>query len=336
MKRILFLAGIIGMTMNLTFAQQVRYKVKKDDPMDFKNFMLHLDPIMMDCYLTNITLGVAARADYMVNKVFDISGQIRKPYFDFNEVGLRDDAESTTSNGVYGKNGIKPMSFMEGTLQLHFLDKIKETNHRIVFFKSTSTSGNYQTVTTKFVDIPGHVRKIKSLRGGAIWMNTAVDFNGTFGTDNEYKFTNKSTDVDTFGLSGGTMMRSMIVYAGLSGQTIANFKVLTDKYGMKYVTPWNSFYADFMFAPVLNFADVISNKTNAEYNVENIQIKRTGWRVGYIIRNTKGTSWSMALNFGARPGIVGEKGITTSRAFFDMNLGISMPYNLSLKSKKKD
>jgi hypothetical protein len=336
MKRILFLSGIFCMSLNLTLAQQVRYKVKIDDPMDFKNFMLHIDPIMADCYLTNITFGVAARADYMVNKVFDLSAQIRKPYFDLNEVALRDDAENTSSNGVYGKNGIKPMSFMEGTFQLHFLDKIKATNHRIVFFKSTSTSGNYQTTTTKYVDIPGHVRKVKSLRGGAIWMNTSVDFSNSFGVENEYKFTNKNNNADTFGFAGGTMMRSVIVYAGLSGQSIANFKVLTDKYGMKYATPWTSLYADFMFAPVLNFADVISNKTNAEYNVENIQIKRTGWRVGYVIRNHKGTSWSMAFNFGARPGIVGEKGITTSRAFFDMNLGISLPYNLSLKSKKKD
>lgn len=334
MKRILFLAGIFYLTLNLSYAQQVRYKVKKDDPMDFKNFMFHLDPIMVDAYLTNITFGVAARADYMVNKIFDLSAQIRKPYFDMNENSMRDDAVNTNSEGVYGKNGIKPMSFMEGTFQLHFIDKIKSTNHRIVFFKSTSTSGNYQTTTTKFVDIPGHVRKIKSLRGGAMWMNTSVDFKNTFGADNEYKFTNNK-NVDTFGLTGGTMMRSVIVYAGLSGQSIANFKVLTDKYGMKYATPWNSFYADFMFAPVLNFADVIANKTNAEYKVENVNIKRTGWRVGYVMRNTKGTSWSMAFNLGARPGIVGEKGITTSRAFIDMNFGISLPYNLSLKKFKK-
>ena len=166
-------------------------------------------------------------------------------------------------------------------------------------------------------------------------MNTSVDFNGSFSTENEFKFTN-TDNKDTFGLSGGTMMRSMIFYGGLSGQSIANFKVLTDKYGMKYVTPWTSFYADFMFAPVLNFADVIANKTNAEYKVENTNIKRTGWRIGYVLRNTKGTSWSVAFNLGARPGMVGEGGFLSSRAFFDMNLGISMPYNLSFKSKKQE
>jgi hypothetical protein len=199
---------------------------------------------------------------------------------------------------------------------------------QLIFYKSTSTSGNYQTVTTKFVDVPGHVRKIKSLRGGAMWMNSAVNFRNTFVEEMDYKFTN-SNNQDSFGFKGGTMMRSVTLYAGLSAQSIANFKVLTDKYRMKYITLWTSFYADFMFAPVINFADVITNKTNAEYKVENINIKRTGWRVGYVLRNTKGTSWSMVFNFDARPGFVGEKELQRVVLFFDINLGVSMSYNLS-------
>lgn len=330
MKRFLTFMLLSALSAYVVDAQTVRYKVKKDDPKDFKNFMLHLDPLMMDCYFTNLSAGVAVRADYMLGKVLDVSAQYRKPYFDMNYNSLKDETV-----GFYGKNGIKQMSYMEATAQLHFLDKIKPTNHRVVFYKSTSTSGNYQTTTTKFVDIPGHVRKIKSLRGGAIWHNTSVDFDGLFGTEGEWSGKMEGDTTTVYFSQGGTMMRSMVFYGGLSGQTIANFKVLTDKYGMKYITPWNSFYVDVMFAPVLNFADVISSANNATYTVENAKINRIGWRVGYVIRNHKGPGMTMALNFGSRPGIVGEGGIMSPRLFFDMNVGVGIPNNLSLKALKK-
>lgn len=332
MKRIFALIAISAFCMQLSQAQEVRYKVKKDDPMDFKNFMLHLDPMMVDCYLTNITAGVAGRADYMVGKIFDISAQIRRPYWDMNEFFLSDN-KSDGDDGYFSKN-IKPTSYLEGTFQLHILDRVKPTNHRIVFYKSTSQSGNYQVTTTRFVDIPGSARKIMSLRGGAVWHNTAVDFDGAFNKENDFSIDTGSTMYLT---SGGTMLRSMVVYGGLSTQTIANFKVLTDKYGMKYATPWNTFYVDFMFAPVLSLADVMNNKTlGPEFKVTNSNMKRTGWRLGYVMRNHKGTSMSVAYNMGVRPGIVGDGSFLAQRVFLDMNIGVSIPYKAQLiKPKKK-
>lgn len=331
MKRFLtfMLLGIIS--FYVAEAQTVRYKVKKDDPKDFKNFMLSIDPLMMDCYFTNITAGVAVRADYMLGKVLDVSAQYRKPYFDMNKMMIDQDAATS----YVGKNGINPMSYLEATAQLHFIDKIKPTNHRVVFYKSTSTSGNYQTTTTKFVDIPGHVRKIKSLRGGVIWHNTSVDFDGIFGEEGEWFGKTEGDTTTVYFGEGGTMMRSMVFYAGLSGQTIANFKVLTDKYGMKYITPWNNFYVDVMFAPVLNFADVIASANNAVYSVENVSINRIGWRLGYVVKNHKGPGLSMAMNLGARPGINGAGGIMSPRLFFDVNMGVGIPNNFSFKAKKK-
>lgn len=335
MKRILPALMIVFSFVLNAQAQQVRYKVKKDDPSDFKNLMIHLDPMMIDCYFTDITFGVSARADYMLSKILDVHAQWRKPYWDMNEWSLNDDYNSNSNTGFYRDGGVKTMSWMEGNIQLHFLDRIKSTNHRVVFYKSTSTSGNYQTVTTKFVDLPGHVRKIKSLRGGAYWHNTSVDFGNVFSKEGEWKATPSNGGAAVDVTQGGTMMRSVVVYGGLSGQSIANFKVLTDKYGMKYITPWNTFYVDFMFAPVLNFADVISKADNTTYKIDNANIKRTGWRVGYTMRNHKATNLSFNMSFGVRPGLVGEGGITASRVFFDMNAGVSLPYRASLKPKAK-
>jgi hypothetical protein len=97
--------------------------------------------MMIDCHITNITFGEAARADYAVNKVSDLSAQIRKPYFDMNKFKMRDDATNAYSDGVYGKNGIKTVRFMEGTFQLHFSDKLKSTSHHVIF---TAYTQKYQ------------------------------------------------------------------------------------------------------------------------------------------------------------------------------------------------
>lgn len=344
MKRLRTLLLLCTVCISATVAQEVRYKIKKDNPEDVKNFVVHFDPWFADAYFTDVAMGFSARADWLLNKVIDAGVEWRRPYFDMNWLEVDNYKLSGAAGGkemkevaFMPKDGFSQYTYFEPSFRLHLSDKIKESNHRLLLSQSSYASGNNSNANTEFINVPGKSRKIFSLQGAACWMNVPVLYEGLFNHDAADFLFEPQDGNATFPAAagfGGTMMRTITLIGGLSFQRVDNLKILTDRYGVKYSTAWTNFYVDVMYAPVVDFASVI-DEHGVEYKVSNQKVDRLGWRLGYNFKNTKGTALSMKLNVGNRPGFTGNNPYFGSRFFMDFNFGVSLASKIKLLPDKK-
>lgn len=344
MKRFAYLILLFIGTYSAAMAQEVRYKIKRDNPEDVKNLIIHLDPWFADVYFTNLAMGFSARADWLINKVVDVSVEWRRPYFDMNwleastykladEVGGADMKDMA----YMPQNGFSQYTYLEPTIRLHLSDKIKETNHHLVLSKSSYSSGNNNYSNTQFINVPGKSRKIVSFEGAACWLDVPVLYKGLFNSNpSDFQLVHKETGIvlpatEDF---GGTMMRTLTFIGGFSFQRLDNLKALTDKYGVKYSTAWTNFYFDVLYAPVVNFDHVVDDQ-GLKYEVTNQKVNRLGWRLGYALKNTKGTALSMKFNVGNRPGFEGDNPYFGSRFYMDFNFGVSIANKVKRSTEEK-
>ncbi len=328
---LLIAAGYAG------FSQQLSYKILKDEPDKIKNFTLHIDPFYADAWSTNTTLGFGLRADAMIAKRLSANVFFRKAYLDMN---ARSHADGSL---VQPKKGFSKLTYFEPAVSFHLIDKVKKKSVKVILSSSTSYSGNYKTTTSKYIMVPGSVRKIRGVRGGLFFVNTAIDMDqgeaiGTW----EAKNGNETVKFGTYGdrvhgsaiYNGYTQMRQATVFGGITLKSITNLQTEVEGYS-KTRGNYNfyDFYFDMMFAPVISYQDV-KMADGTVFNVSNNSNKRTGWRTGMLWKNSSKAFLSYGFEFGQRPGYAGsDKGILNSRSFLNLFMGISIPHNLKfLKS----
>ena len=329
----LFTALILSFTY-VSFSQQLSYKILKDEPDKVKNFTLHLDPFYTDAWSTNTTLGFGIRADAMFLKRFSANFTFRKAYLDMN---ARSHADGSLPQP---KNGFSKMTYLEPSLAFHLIDKIKKRNVKVVLSSSTSYSGNYQTTHTKYIMVPGSVRKIRGVRGGLFFLNSALDLDqgdaiktwtATNG-DEKVSFGDFGTRVHGSAVYNGySQMRQLAIFGGLTFKSITNLQTEVEGYSKTRGNyNFSEFYIDYMFAPVVSYQDVkFADGTN--FKLSNSTTKRTGWRAGLLWKNASKTFLSYGFEFGQRPGYAGnDKGFLNSRSFLNLVMGISIPYNLKI------
>ncbi len=332
---------IIVMTLMLVIpawsqdGESVKYNIKWDDPKDFNNLLVSIDPVFIDMSGWNITMGASARVDYMMNSVLDFSVEYQRGvYFDMAKFDL----DSPGFGGInVSPNSIAPFSNLQLSGRLHFVDKVTDSYHNLILSQSSYTSGNYTYTSSKSITAPGKRRKIKALEGGIYYLRTPFSLDGLIGEvePGHFNFENKTDGTVVNSANGGTMMTVPTIFGGISWQSISNLKVLTDRYGVKHSSDWTNVYVDILFAPVVNFSDV--SGTAAEYKVTAGEsttgqdvIANLGWRVGMALRKSKGTTLSYALNMGSRPGYKGEGGFINAKAFMEFSFGITFAQKAKL------
>lgn len=330
MKKVI--TALLLMTSSLAFSQKLRYEILKDEPDKIKNATFHIDPFYADAWMTNITLGFGLRADVMLKKRLSGNLFFRRAYADIN---ARTHADGDLA---YPKRGFKKLTYFEPVVNYHVIDKLKKKSVKVVISSSTSYSGNYKTTTTKYIMVPGTVRKIRGVRGGFYFLNSAIDMDqgdatSTFEAKND-------TNIVKFGSYGDrvhgspiynayTQMNQIAVFGGITFKSITNLQTKIDGYRKTRGNyGFYDFYFDLMFAPVLHYQD-IKFKDGTIYSVKNNSNKRTGWRTGILWKLVNKPYMSYGFEFGSRPGYAGEdKGILNSRFFMNMFMGVSIPYNL--------
>jgi hypothetical protein len=316
----------------VSYSQQLSYKVLKDEPDKIKNFTLHLDPFYADAWSTNTTLGFGVRADAMIMKRLSANVFFRKAYLDMN---ARSHADGSLPKP---KNGFSKMTYFEPAVSFHIIDKLKKRSVKVVLSSSTSYSGNYKTTSTKYIMVPGTVRKIRGVRGGLFFVNTAIDMDqGEAIKTWTAKNGNETVTFGEFGTrvhgsaiyNGYSQMRQVALFGGLTFKSITNLQTEVEGYS-KTRGNYNfyDFYVDVMYAPILSYQDVkFADGTN--FSLSNSSNNRTGWRAGVLWKNASHTFLSYGFEFGQRPGYAGsDKGFLNSRSFLNMVMGISIPYNL--------
>lgn len=330
MKKVLSL--LLALWSTMAFSQKMRYEILKDEPDKIKNATFHIDPFYADAWMTNITLGFGLRADLMLKK--RISGNLffRRAYADIN---ARSHADADLA---HPKRGFKKLTYFEPVINYHVIDKLKKKSVKVVISSSTSYSGNYKTTTTKYIMVPGTVRKIRGVRGGFYFLNSAIDMSeGKSISTWEAK---KDTSIVKFGsyakdvhgspiYNGYTQMNQIAVFGGITFKSITNLQTKIEGYRKTRGNyGFYDFYFDLMFAPIMSYQD-IKFKDGSIYSLKNNSNVRTGWRTGILWKLVNKPYMSYGFELGQRPGFTGEdKGILNTRFFMNLFMGISIPYNL--------
>jgi hypothetical protein len=268
----------------------------------------------------------------MIMKRLSANVFFRKAYLDMN---ARSHADGSLPKP---KNGFSKMTYFEPAVSFHIIDKLKKRSVKVVLSSSTSYSGNYKTTSTKYIMVPGTVRKIRGVRGGLFFVNTAIDMDqGEAIKTWTAKNGNETVTFGEFGTrvhgsaiyNGYSQMRQVALFGGLTFKSITNLQTEVEGYS-KTRGNYNfyDFYVDVMYAPILSYQDVkFADGTN--FSLSNSSNNRTGWRAGVLWKNASHTFLSYGFEFGQRPGYAGsDKGFLNSRSFLNMVMGISIPYNL--------
>jgi hypothetical protein len=314
-------------------AQSVSYSILTDEPDDYKNVSISLEPFNADFYMSNATIGWDVRADALLLKRFDIRGEYKKSYLDV--------LTSTQSIGHLPSptGGLEKCSNMELGGTFYFYAKTKSRSIKITL--SSSQSGNY--TYTKYIMVPAHKRVMWGLRGGVfagknnihITENQAQDFYCLNKANNKDTmrigdFTNTTDGYDTYGAYSA--LRNMTLYAGITHRTITNLVIKTDSYRKKGNRMMTDIYFDYLIAPVLSMQDVMT--TTKVWSVETMAgIKqRTGWRVGFAFRGSVRPYLSFKTEFGSKPGIILKKEVM-SKYYINLNMGLNIPLKIKITPK---
>lgn len=296
-------------------AQKVNYTVLSDDPKNVKAFSLSLEPFYADLGAPDIHLGYSVRADLLLFKRLELRADFRKAYLDIN-------GDETKKQYFYPKKEAKKATFAEAGISLFFSDKIKKSQAKLVL--SSRTSGN--TTYTKYIMIPALKRKLFGVRGG-LYLNSLafqVDDNGEF-----FEVAAKDPNATATAAMDNTvsMYTTSVLYGGLHFKTIVDVVAKTD-YGTKKVGSMTDFYLDVLFAPIVNFSDVMSpDGVLHKMDAKSENVKRIGWRAGWTYRHPNKVAFCYKLELGARPGFrSGDKiSIKSERIFLMMTMGFNIP-----------
>ena len=343
MKKIIFLF-IAGFATIITNAQEVKYKILKDDPYDIKPNAISIDPFYADCWFTDINMGLGLRADAMFKKLLTFHMDLRKAYLD---IGAHENAFDKSLPKP--KDKVKKHLYFELGGELSFIDRAVSKQMKVVLSSYTTTSGNYQTTHTKFIMVPGTLRKVKQLRGGlsiaraGIAIENTPNEGATFtatkvGDPNTtFTFGDYGATVDNSSVYNGyTNMNLAILHAGIGFKWITNLIVDTDysKKGKRSNSGIYELYADALFAPVISFNDVYT-MGGAQWELSTTEKKRTGWRVGIAQRSSSSSFFSYKTEFGSRPGYKGSE-LTKGSLYLMVTIGWSIPINAKFLNAKSE
>ncbi|MGV3630462.1 MAG: hypothetical protein ACO1O6_04625 [Bacteroidota bacterium] len=330
MKRLTLIAGTI-FTSSWMWAQNVSYKVTTDDPYGIKPAAVSIDPFYADTWGTNITLGFGVRADAMLIKRFGVNVDYRRAYLDINARSHADGSLPTPAKEL------KKMQVLELGGSFSLIDRDKSKSLKVVLSQTSYTSGNTKYTNTKYIMVPGTVRRIFQVRGGISSVRTAFDVQDGMGEGRSFTATLKDdTTSFTFGDFGNSvdgsatygaysMMNLIVLHGGISFKSITNLLVQTDDYGQKGNVGYYDAYVDALLAPGIIFSDVqtVGGKT---WELSSSEMKRIGWRFGLTFRSSSKSFLTYKFECGSRPGFRGEKSMIGPNSFLLISMGWSIPF----------
>jgi len=203
-------------------AQQVNYKVTKDNPADVANFFVNLELLEFELPIKNITgtsfcLGLNTYVNYN------------------NKFG----GEAAFRRGYLSLGGVPRTQFEIGGF-FNFKSKVKTRNQKVVLETNEYTQGNTKYTETKFLKCPAQNMRSLGVRAGFLTNKEAYeDENDALGRNYAYRWTG--------------------VYAGILLTSQMNYRINTDSFGEAGAGFIRRYYADVMIHP---FASLTDNETS--------------------------------------------------------------------------
>ncbi|MBI3234820.1 MAG: hypothetical protein HYZ42_12425, partial [Bacteroidetes bacterium] len=272
-----------------------------DDPYEIKALQVHLVPFYMDMSRANLlSMGWEVWATCDIKKRFRLMTSFRKSYLEINkpEEGVTD------PNVMHLKNKLATPFKFEAMGQFNFADYTRNRRVKIILEQYSSGYGNYRTTHTKYLMVPGTVRKSFGLRGGFYNLYTPFDLSETKGMVSGEKafYGMQANRIDTIkNISGWTSMNSMVLAVGLDMRTITNVVINTDTYGTRSNRLSSNIYLDALLAVYNNYKDFYVGTGDTLVNIKPYAKRPLGWRFGWQYVNPVKPWMSMTMEFGKRP-----------------------------------
>lgn len=303
---------LLCMVASLGQAQTIRYNIDTDNP-DFANFVIGFEPFYIDASKMNFPIGYGVTAHYYGKPIHLSLIYNRAGWLDFNKV-------LTAS-----PPSLKRHNAWEIGVGLPFIDRKKNKPLRVVL--SETTSGDY--VTTKYIMVPGTLRRVTSLRGGLYHYRNSFN-NEDFGdiVIDSVDFVASVHDYEP-GVNqwedffGNVSVNAL--YAGLGISSISNLVISSpegDFSGVRNRTLTSYVYIDAIFAPFVRISDFEHEPAPGDmfnllpagtYDLDDAYDKRRlGYRIGWMMnrsfQSSKGSRLGLfaRMEAGNRPGLAGR------------------------------
>lgn len=291
------LITILCLCSGLIKAQSISYDYVKNDPYDYKNLTVAIDPFFVDVNGHNsYAFGWGIRAEHMMGKLLLANFDTR--------IGFGTNLYRRSNNNT--RNYFN----MEGGLGLIFVNRVKSRNVPIIL--SQSTSGNIKTTLSIKGGVPAKCWLIVALRGGFQQYTNTLDYKNLSDTlltvngmpyktaKDSYIFKDSSgATVQNIPQIGGIAITS--IYAGIQFRSIRNLIIDVSGYGNRSSITYSDVFVDVLFSPMIGIKN-FENTDGTKYDVKYNQLSRLGWRVGWFWRKPKDQGFSCKFEFGSRPG----------------------------------
>lgn len=314
-------------------AQRVSYKVATDAPDAYKRTMLYLDLFTVDTYLEP-ALGSAAKLETVIGDRIMPWAQVKFAWTD---------AASTHAVTGYPMvdGGQKKQLSTDVGAALFLINK--EANRKIKVVLSSHSFGGYRH--TKYLMVPGTVKKMFGVEGGLNFMRKALRFEDQSHQFFRYQSMDGSQNLPIEGVgSSGTpqpaglayapqsMTNVMSIAAGIHYRRVTNLTIQTDEYGTRSNRSTGDLYANVLVAPVVSIANVI-DPAGVEWKLvaQDGGKKNLGWRLGYTHHNSVKVGFSYNFEVGQRPGPVMGDDFLNNGTYISLGMGLSIGSNKYLK-----
>ncbi len=272
MKKTLVVVVLL-LSVEALFAQNVQYKVTRDDPGDINNFWMQLDLAQMDISYRNMD---GASFNIGLTGVGFLGNESRLGFDYTARYGW------LTMSRMLDSDFKRALQFEAGGL-LKLFETNRVKNAKVVLDRKdyTNRQGNQVTEYT-YITIPANFRKIVHARGGVYFKRNPLKLD--------------AEDVEAGQAFGRGNLVFPGIYLGLSSMRVRNVYVSTDIFGRTWNSGITRFYADVIIVPTPLLDG--SRLENA---------KPLGFRFGYstmaadVKKNARKGGFGTQVEVGVRP-----------------------------------
>ena len=322
-------------------ARSVNYKTVFDDPYDLNQLWIMFSPLSVNASGGNLVIGYDLRTRILLGKKVQLTGSYSGPWSKSTD-HTRNLATENGSVNWRGKgerrdhtsaltNRFIAFTLVELGGQFHVLDKEKKSTSKIMLTSKKArvmefTSADYITVNSKNRHIWAG-RFGGQLQGSTVALNPILkDQDLTLKADNGLTLLPNGKTIcpdGTESLVGSnqlfTSMQYVSAYVGGGYMLIRNVSIKADKFGNLANNICLNAFADVMFAPNIQLANLLVQKDGggqADVPVDGVKLNKLGFRAGFDVFYNQDLFYAFGAEAGLRPGLSGQQFYVAGRFSF--------------------
>ena len=321
-----------GQLSNPISARSVNYKTVFDDPYDINQLWIMFSPLAVNASGSNLMLGFDLRTRFFLGSKVQLTAGYNGPWsrntdhtrnlamqnasVNWRELGERRDKTADLTNRFIA------FTSAEVGGQFHLIDKEKKSTSKIMLTSKKARVMEFSSAD--FITVNSKNRQIWSARAGAQLYGATVPLNRiikaqnvTLQADNGLTLRPDGKTICPDGtesnLGSNQLFTSMQYISGSVGggfSLIRNVSIKADKFGNLANNICLNAFADVMFAPNVQLADLQVQRTGggqSVVSVSDIKVNKLGFRAGFDVFYNQDLFYAFGAEMGMRPGLAGDQ-----------------------------